>query len=278
MNAQDLRKLLEQTNDKLSIFASPETLNKYNFNAKEFFDLISDFLSDEEKLRLFDYSHFMQFKGWIKCGIIGLISDEHIILKMMSNDNIMNGFESYQIADIMKKMSDIGKQQLLHNQDFIEKHQIPDYELKNIISSLTDETRAEVLMDIDLITNKLHLADFQITELVKGLSSEESKSKMLELYELADHQKIDIINTFNNNSKLGILLKENDFSKYDRMRLNYLKEHKKAEYTMMLVNGTLNKHLKEIQEIAQTRIGQIIDELKAKSDLTEDMKNTAIYL
>lgn len=236
MNAQDLRKLLEQTDDKISVFASPETLNKYDFNAKEFFDLISDFLSDEEKLRLFDYSHFRQFEGWIKGGIIGLISDEHIILQMMSNDNIMNGFESYQIVDIMKKMSDIGKQQLLHNQDFIEKYQIPDYELKNIISSLTDEARAEVLIDIDLITNKLHLADFQITELVKGLSSEESKSKMLELYELADHQKIDIINTFNNNSKLGILLKENDFSKYDRMKIlksldsetlsGFLAEHK----------------------------------------------------
>lgn len=236
MNAQDLRKLLEQTDDKISVFASPETLNKYDFNAKEFFDLISDFLSDEEKLRLFDYSHFRQFEGWIKGGIIGLISDEHIILQMMSNDNIMNGFESYQIVDIMKKMSDIGKQQLLHNQGFIEKYQIPDYELKNIISSLTDEARAEVLIDIDLITNKLHLADFQITELVKGLSSEESKSKMLELYELADHQKIDIINTFNNNSKLGILLKENGFGKYDRMKIlksldsetlsGFLAEHK----------------------------------------------------
>ena len=65
-------------------------------------------------------------------------------------------------------------------------------------------------------------------------------------------------------------------NKYGRMRLKYVKEHKKTEYTIMLVNGTLNKHLKEIQEIAQTRIGQIIDELKAKSDLTEDMKNTDI--
>ena len=30
MNAQDFRKLLEQTDDKLSIFASVETLNKYD--------------------------------------------------------------------------------------------------------------------------------------------------------------------------------------------------------------------------------------------------------
>lgn len=63
-------------------------------------------------------------------------------------------------------------------------------------------------------------------------------------------------------------------NKYGRMRLNYLKEYKKADYTIMLINGTLNTHLKELQEIAQTRIDQIINELKEKSDLTEDMKNT----
>ncbi len=63
-------------------------------------------------------------------------------------------------------------------------------------------------------------------------------------------------------------------NKYGRMRLKYLKEHKKADYTIMLMNGTLNTHLKELQETAQTRIEQIIDQLKEKSDLTEDMKNT----
>lgn len=63
-------------------------------------------------------------------------------------------------------------------------------------------------------------------------------------------------------------------NKYGRMRLKYLKEHKKADYTIMIMNGTLNTHLKEIQETADTRVQQIITELKAKSNLTEDMKNT----
>lgn len=63
-------------------------------------------------------------------------------------------------------------------------------------------------------------------------------------------------------------------NKYGRMRLKYLKEHKKAEYTIMLMSGTLNTHLKEIQETAQNRVEQIIDQLKEKSNLTEDMKNT----
>ena len=63
-------------------------------------------------------------------------------------------------------------------------------------------------------------------------------------------------------------------NKYGRMRLKYLKEYKKADYTIMLMDGTLNTHLKELQETADNRVQQLINELKAKSDLTEDMKNT----
>ena len=65
-------------------------------------------------------------------------------------------------------------------------------------------------------------------------------------------------------------------NKYGRIKLKYLKEYRKADYTIMLINGTLNTHLKEIQETAQTRVEQIIDQLKEKSDLTEDMKNTDV--
>ena len=43
-------------------------------------------------------------------------------------------------------------------------------------------------------------------------------------------------------------------NKYGKMRLKFLKENRKAEYTIMFVNGTLNKHLKEIQETAEKRI------------------------
>lgn len=55
-----------------------------------------------------------------------------------------------------------------------------------------------------------------------------------------------------------------------------MKEHKKADYTIMLMDGTLNTHLKELQETADNRVQQVISELKAKSNLTEDMKNTDI--
>ena len=63
-------------------------------------------------------------------------------------------------------------------------------------------------------------------------------------------------------------------NKYGRMRLKFLKENKKAEYMIMFTKGTLNKHLKEIQETAQTRVDIIIEQLKKQNNLTEEMKNT----
>lgn len=63
-------------------------------------------------------------------------------------------------------------------------------------------------------------------------------------------------------------------NKYGLLRLDYLKKHKKADYIILFMNKELNQHLKEVQEIAKTRVNKLIEQLKSKSNLTEDMKNT----
>ena len=63
-------------------------------------------------------------------------------------------------------------------------------------------------------------------------------------------------------------------NKYGLLRLDYLKKHKKADYIILFMNKELNQHLKEVQETAQIRVNNIIEDLKSKSDLTENMKNT----
>ena len=62
-------------------------------------------------------------------------------------------------------------------------------------------------------------------------------------------------------------------NKYGRARLRYLKENKKAEYMIMFTKGTLNKHLKEIQETAEKRLNIIMEQLKKQNNLTEELKN-----
>ena len=62
-------------------------------------------------------------------------------------------------------------------------------------------------------------------------------------------------------------------NKYGLLRLDYLKKHKRAELSIMFMDMTLNKHLKQVQELAQERVNELVEQLKAKSDLTEEMKN-----
>lgn len=65
-----------------------------------------------------------------------------------------------------------------------------------------------------------------------------------------------------------------NLNRYGRLRLEYLKKNKKAEYTILFMDNKLTEHLEEIQETAAKRVEEIIKSLKEESNLTEEMKNT----
>ncbi|MBR0351208.1 MAG: TnpV protein [Clostridia bacterium] len=60
--------------------------------------------------------------------------------------------------------------------------------------------------------------------------------------------------------------------KYARMRLNYLKNHKKAEYLILLMDNKLNEELTQIQEKTTKMINQIVEKMKKEQKITEEMK------
>ena len=47
MNAQDLKKLLENTNNKFNIFADRSVLVQYSLTVADLLQLLNEFLSDE---------------------------------------------------------------------------------------------------------------------------------------------------------------------------------------------------------------------------------------
>lgn len=61
-------------------------------------------------------------------------------------------------------------------------------------------------------------------------------------------------------------------NKYGLLRLNYLKEHKKADYIIMFMNKTLNKHLKEVQETAKARVDILIKKFAKQDNINEELK------
>lgn len=62
--------------------------------------------------------------------------------------------------------------------------------------------------------------------------------------------------------------------KYARMRYNYLKNHKKAELTILEMNEKLTEHLTEVQKMSTTRIDIIIKQLAKQENITEELKST----
>lgn len=60
--------------------------------------------------------------------------------------------------------------------------------------------------------------------------------------------------------------------KYGRMKLNYLKTYKKAEYTILLIDGKLNSYLYEVDIACEERIRTIISQLVKQENVTEELK------
>lgn len=62
--------------------------------------------------------------------------------------------------------------------------------------------------------------------------------------------------------------------KYGRLRLKFLKEEMKTEYTKMLMNNTLTDYLLEVDAKATDMENMLINELKKRSKIDEKLKET----
>lgn len=62
--------------------------------------------------------------------------------------------------------------------------------------------------------------------------------------------------------------------KYGRMRLDYLKKHRRGTYTTLLTSCTLNQHLYETEQEAKQQIAPTLSRLVKERGITEELKVT----
>ena len=62
--------------------------------------------------------------------------------------------------------------------------------------------------------------------------------------------------------------------KYGRIRLNYLKKHRRGTYTTLLTSCTLNQHLYETEQEAKRQIDLTLSRLVKERGITEELKAT----
>ena len=62
--------------------------------------------------------------------------------------------------------------------------------------------------------------------------------------------------------------------KYGYLRLQYLKEHKKVKYSIMLMEGTLRKHIVDTDIQAKERLEILMKQMLDKNPIDENLKDT----
>ena len=65
---------------------------------------------------------------------------------------------------------------------------------------------------------------------------------------------------------------EHDIGGFGLMRRHYLKNHRKALFSRLLMSGKLNEHLAEIDQAANDRLWLIIKQMAKSEGVTEQLK------
>lgn len=69
-------------------------------------------------------------------------------------------------------------------------------------------------------------------------------------------------------------IKASELGKYGKLRLKYLLEHKKAEYTCLWLDNKLRSHLLEIDKTANERFHLLMKQFAEQENITEELKTT----
>lgn len=69
-------------------------------------------------------------------------------------------------------------------------------------------------------------------------------------------------------------IKNFKLGKYGKLRLKYLRDFKKAEYTILLMDNKLQKHLMQINKQANDSFEILMKQLAEKEKITEELKAT----
>jgi len=206
MNSENLRNLLESSNDRVRIFEDNDIFSKYNLNIAELKELVEIFLTDEEKANLFELEHFKGLNTIVRYRLLQTILDENIIINILTSSKITSGFDTYKIMTLIDSLSNNNKIKILQMKEFLQKHDIKNYEIRDIIKSLNDENKKDILSDKNFIEQELKLEEFQVLDLITSLEDEELKIEMVPLYELKEYEIAQVVKTFSDTSKTEIIL------------------------------------------------------------------------
>lgn len=206
MGIEELKQIIEKSENKFSIFKNIDLLLNYNFGVNDFIDLINTYLNDEQKINLFKLEYLKKLENYISDGFLfngdkkNNFSDE--VLKFIAvgtKYEIINNIadrklkvQIYNEADVISELMPPFDSQVFLNEfnedekiEFIKGNKVKNVRTTtkfNLIDSLTDENKKNILSDYTFVIEKLNLDDGAIARLIEGVEDEKIKLEMINKY------------------------------------------------------------------------------------------------
>lgn len=152
MNLEEANYLLENTDDKLSVFANNSI---WDFDTVQIALLAGKFLNDSEKIKLFNYPHFENADNELKSMITELIIDPNVLLQALYNEKVTKGLSELDLCVLTENLNDNGRMQILNDDAFIQRHKLKGNYYLYIVSELKDEN----IINLAIENHKLNKLD-----------------------------------------------------------------------------------------------------------------------
>lgn len=160
MDAKSLRNLLEENGN----FKNAKLFDVYEASISELIELIGNFLTDEDKLKLYNYSYFEKFNTWSKEDIIEFVSYKEAIQQMLKED----------IIDILSSLDFETLKKFLDNfKEFLDIRNIHIYEISMKLNYEKQKQFAEHLDELNLtLTEKKEILATLSQDVKKDINSD----------------------------------------------------------------------------------------------------------
>lgn len=270
MDTNELRQLLEKTDDKLSIFGNVEMLRQCNMKLGELYDTITIFLTDDEILKLFEYEHFQKWDSYRKIQMVMRISDSGVLLKALQDEEIIKDVKSWDLEKLIAKLNDQDKGTLLNIPDWFKNHGFSKYKISDIISEIKDEKKYELVSNPTLMFDTLDLEDNNVADIIATFGEEEDKDKLLSIYQLEEYMQVQIITTYSDEGKEEFLLSNSQLGKSSKISI--LKSFNVDNLIKYINDSNIDLSIYEItKELDESKQAEFVSRLDT-ANLTEDEK------
>ena len=125
MDTKDLRKLLEKSENKFSVFADETIMSQYDGHIYDLMDLMNEFLETQQRANLFNVGYYKNLSVGDKLTvIINSIDNDDIKLKLIENPNFTVNLSRGDILYIIEKSSDNLKLKIIKQEYSMQIHEI----------------------------------------------------------------------------------------------------------------------------------------------------------